>query len=128
ILTITTNDLGDTGSGGPLVASDTVAIAVDAVNDAPVNTVPGAQTVNEDTSLAISGISINDVDVNEGNGVLQVTLAVTSGTLSLDTTTGLSFSSGDGSGDDTMTFSGLMADVNAALTSLSYLGDSDVNG
>jgi hypothetical protein len=27
------------------------------VNDAPVNTVPGAQTVNEDTSLSIGGIS-----------------------------------------------------------------------
>ena len=35
----------------------TTTIDVVAVNDAPVNTVPGAQTVNEDTALSIGGIS-----------------------------------------------------------------------
>src|SRR5439155_1461895 len=44
--------------------SDTVAITVNSVNDAPVNTVAGAQTVNEDTSLSIAGLSVNDVDGN----------------------------------------------------------------
>src|SRR6202008_4946829 len=38
--------------------SDTVAITVSAVNDGPVNPVPGAQTVNEDTSLSIGGLSV----------------------------------------------------------------------
>src|SRR4030095_9246622 len=42
--------------------SDTVAITVTAMNDAPVNTVPGAQTVNEDTALSIAGVSVSDVD------------------------------------------------------------------
>ena len=42
--------------------TDTVAITVNAVNDAPVNTVPGAQSVNEDTTLAIAGVSVADVD------------------------------------------------------------------
>ena len=32
------------------------------MNDGPVNTVPGAQTVNEDTLLSIAGVSVNDVD------------------------------------------------------------------
>ena len=36
-----TNDLGNTGAGGALTDTDTVAITVNAVNDAPVNTVPG---------------------------------------------------------------------------------------
>ena len=44
--------------------SDAVAITVTSVNDGPVNTVPGAQTVNEDTALSIAGISVNDVDGN----------------------------------------------------------------
>ena len=44
--------------------TDTVAITVTAVNDAPVNTVPGAQTVNEDTALSIAGVSVPDVDGN----------------------------------------------------------------
>ena len=43
-LTILTSDLGNTGSGGPKFDTDTVAITVAAVNDAPVNTVPGTQT------------------------------------------------------------------------------------
>src|SRR6201999_4483792 len=44
--------------------SDAVAITVSSVNDGPVNTVPGAQSVNEDTSLSIGGVSVNDVDGN----------------------------------------------------------------
>ena len=39
-------------------------ITVSAVNDAPVNTVPGAQSVVEETATAISGISVNDADNN----------------------------------------------------------------
>ena len=49
------------------------------MNDAPVNTVPGAQTVNEDTALPIAGVSVADVD----GGTLTTTLTVTSGTLNV---------------------------------------------
>ena len=50
--------------GNGATDSDTVAITVSSVNDGPVNTVPGAQTVNEDTALSIGGVSVNDVDGN----------------------------------------------------------------
>ena len=53
--------------------SDTVAITVSSVNDVPVNAVPGAQTVNEDTALSIGGISVNDVDGNLSTTRLTVT-------------------------------------------------------
>ena len=53
-LTVTTGD-------GTAQDIDTVAITVNAVNDAPVNTVPGAQSVNEDTTLPIAGVSVADV-------------------------------------------------------------------
>ena len=57
-LTVTTSDLGNAGSGGTLTDVDTVTLNITAVNDAPVNTVPGAQSTNEDTSKAITGLSI----------------------------------------------------------------------
>ena len=47
------------------------------MNDAPVNTVPGAQSVNEDAPLPIAGVSVADVDGTP----LTTTLTVTSGTL-----------------------------------------------
>src|SRR5256885_1188039 len=43
---------------------ETLPITVNPVNNAPVNTVPGAQVVNEDTALAVVGISVTDVDAN----------------------------------------------------------------
>jgi len=57
-----------------------------AVNAAPVNTVPGAQTIDEDTQLIFSTangnlLSISDIDA--GANTVQVTLAVTNGTLTL---------------------------------------------
>ncbi|MCB6185437.1 hypothetical protein LIN78_17990, partial [Leeia sp. TBRC 13508] len=54
-LTMTTSDNGNTGSGGTLTDVDTVAITVNPVNDAPVNTVPATQITNEDTNKAITG-------------------------------------------------------------------------
>ena len=50
--------------GNGATDSDTVAITVTSVNDGPLNSVPGAQTVNEDTLLALAGVSVNDVDGN----------------------------------------------------------------
>ena len=47
-LTVVSTD----SAGVPLSDTDTVAITVSPVNDAPVNTVPGAQSVNKDTASA----------------------------------------------------------------------------
>src|SRR5262249_32552887 len=66
-LTLTTDDQGNTGSGGNKTDTDTVSITVSAVNDLPVNSVPGAQTTSEDTNLVFNAgngnlISVSDVD------------------------------------------------------------------
>jgi VCBS repeat-containing protein len=99
-------------------------INVVAVNDAPVNTVPGAQSVDEDTSLAISGLGVSDVDV--GSGKLEVGLSVAHGTLALGGSSGLT---GDLDGSDgTLKFQGTQAQINAALATLSYQGVLDYNG
>ena len=130
-LSIVTNDLGNSGTGGALSDSDTVAIAVNAVNDAPVNTVPGAQTATEDTALVFSSgngnqIQVNDVDV--GGGTMEVTLSVTNGTLTLAGTAGLGFTTGDGTADSTMVFTGTRVDINAALATLTFNPTANYNG
>ncbi len=92
-------------------------------NTAPVNTVPGAQTVDEDTSLAISGVSINDTDGN----LSTVQLSVTNGTLNV-TLSGAATISAGATGSSTLTLSGSQTDINATLASLTYQGNLNFNG
>src|SRR6185503_2614432 len=113
-LTVTTSD-------GLAQDIDTVAITVNAVNDAPVNTVPGPQSVNEDTPLLIAGVSVADVD----SPALTTTLTVTSGTLSVATGGGATIL---GNGSAAVTLSGSAAQINAALAGLAYTGNLDFNG
>ena len=55
-LTITTNDLGNTGSGGAKTDTDSVSITVTPVNDVPSFTKGADQTVNEDAGAqSVSG-------------------------------------------------------------------------
>ena len=124
-VTINVSDLGNNGAGGTLTDNATITI-VDVVNAAPVLTVPGAQAAIEDTALAVSGVSIADTDAASGS--IEVTLGVGNGTLDLGQITGLTFTTGDGTSDASMTFQGTLADVNAALAGLSYLGDANFNG
>ncbi len=128
-ITVLSDDQGNTG-GTATTDTDTIAVTLSAVNDAPQNTVPGSQTVAEDTTLALSGankLSIADVDAGTTNPV-QVKLTVTDGKLTMTTLTGLSFTAGDGSDDATMTFTGTIANVNNALATLSYKGNLNENG
>ncbi|MBD2360363.1 DUF4347 domain-containing protein [Anabaena minutissima FACHB-250] len=133
ILNIVTKDLGNSGEGGQLEDGDIINIIIDPVNDAPINIIPNAQSVREDTDLIFStsnsnSISISDVDVNEGTGELEVTLSVTQGVLTLADSKGISFSSPSQSGSASMTFKGTLDDINKALNGLSYRGKKDFNG
>jgi hypothetical protein len=123
VLTVEIYDNGNTGAGGSFTTSGTVTLAVTAVNDAPVNTVPAAQNVAQDGALVFSagnGNAIAIADVDAGNSPVQVTLTASNGLLTLGGTTGLTFSTGDGAGDGTMTFMGTMAAINTALAGLSF--------
>ena len=113
----------------------TVNVTVNAVNDAPVNTVPGAQTVAEDDDLIFSAangnlISVSDADVAETtNGELVVHLTAENGILTLSQKNGLTFSLGNGTANTEMSFSGLPASLNAALSGLQFRGyPADFNG
>ena len=124
----------DDGNGG--TDTITVNVTVNARNDAPINTVPGAQTVDEDTDLVFSSgtgnaIAIADIDVDETavpNNTVQVSLTVSHGTLTLHQVTGLTFSVGDGNADATMTFRGRLTYLNPALDGVRYRGDTDYSG
>ncbi|WP_179228285.1 DUF4347 domain-containing protein [Leptolyngbya ohadii] len=125
------DDLGNSGANGRLTDSKTVNITVERLNDAPVNTMPGAQSIDEDTNLVFNGsrtISISDVDVSEGTGNAQVTLSVDRGALSLSGTSGLTLLVGTGTNDRTIRMNGTIANINAALNGLIYRGDQDFNG
>ncbi|MFO0941658.1 MAG: LamG-like jellyroll fold domain-containing protein, partial [Pirellulales bacterium] len=102
-----------------------------AVNINPVNTVPSTQTFNEDVTLTFSsgnGNLISIADADAGASSNQVTLSVSQGTLTLSGTTGLTFVAGDGTADSTMTFRGTAANINAALSGMSYTPNSNYNG
>ena len=68
-----------------------------------MNTLGTPAAVNEDTDNAITGNSIADVD---DTSMTSVAITASRGTFSLAQTTGLTFASGDGADDATMTFSG----------------------
>lgn len=88
----------------------------------PVITVPGAQTLLLSSAPLVfaSSISVSDaVDTS-----LTMTLTFTGGTITLDGTTGLSFSVGDGTADETMTFSGTITNINNALSGMSVTAGS----
>src|SRR5262249_3642845 len=116
-LTIAADDLGNTGVGGPLTDTRTVGLTITAVNDAPVLTAPGPPTTAEDTALVFataSGNALSLADVDAGAGTERLTLTVTNGTLTLGSTAGLGFSAG-GNGTASMTVTGTLANLNAAL-------------
>ncbi|WP_200949748.1 FecR domain-containing protein, partial [Pseudolabrys sp. Root1462] len=97
------------------------------VNLPPVTFAPLSLTTAEDTPLIFGGpraITIADND----SSILTVTLSVTNGVLSLGNVSQLSFSSGDGANDGTMTFSGSPAAIATALNGLTYMPSQDYNG
>ena len=111
-LTVATND-------GTATDTDTIAITVNAVNDAPVNTVPAAQTVAEDTILPIAGVSVADID----SSALTTTLSVAHGILNVTAGAGVT-----GNGTASVTIAGTAAQINAALAGLAYTGNLNFNG
>jgi VCBS repeat-containing protein len=109
------------------VTTDTavITITVNAVNDAPVNTVPGPVTTPEDTAVAITGISVSDVDA--AAATVQVTLSVTNGTIAV-TLSGGALVTGGASGSATVTLQGTLTDLNATVASLIFTPTSNYNG
>lgn len=93
-------------------------------NDGPTNTVPGAQALDEDTSLAITGVAIADPDA--GTGTMQVTLRVQNGGLTL--TLGSVELAAGALGSGVLQLRGSRDALNAALATLVYTPGANYNG
>ena len=85
-------------------------VGVAAVNDAPVNTVPGTQHAVANVDHAIAGLAVSDVDA--GSASLTTTLTVDHGILVVASAGGALVS---GSGTDTVTLNGTVAQINTTL-------------
>ena len=88
----------------------------------PSITAPSSASAFEDGSLIFSTANGNAVSVTDsgaGSGADSLTLKVTHGTLTLASTAGLSFTSGN-NGSATFTVSGTVSSLNNALNGLTY--------
>jgi surface-anchored protein len=84
---------------------------------------PGAQEAAVGNALIFSAANGNAISVyNPASGSLpiQVTLSVSAGSLTLAQTTGLTFVTGTGTNDQTVTIQGTFADIDAALNGLTF--------
>jgi hypothetical protein len=82
----------------------------------------------EDTALVFSTANervLAVVDADAGTSPVQLTLTTPNGTLTLATLAGLT---GSGNGTATLTYSGTLASLNAALDGLSFLPTTNFNG
>ena len=84
---------------------------------------PGSQQTAGGSPLvfdAAHGNAIRIQDVDAGGGQLLVTLSADHGLLRLSRVAGLTFMNGTANGSATLTFTGTLADINAALDGLVY--------
>ena len=91
---------------------------VTALNAAPVNSVPGAQSTNEDTALVFSSANGNRLSISDsdaGTGSLTATLSITNGVF-------------QESNASTLVLNGTVAQINASLGTLTYVPTPDFFG
>lgn len=127
---IDTLQLAITDSGDSLAGSAGVVITVNPVDPPAVSTLQ-AVSVNEDSTVLFTpangdGITLAD-SVPGTNDVETLTLTAPRGTLSLGSTTGLTFTAGSDN-SNSLTVSGTLANLNAGLDRLVYTPDLNDTG
>ena len=118
-----------TGAGAGEWAAVAVSLKPVINADEPVtNNVPGAQATDEDLTFTFNSANGNLISISDDAGeILTVTLSVDNGILNISQTTGLTFTSG-ANGTTTMTVTGSVEDINAALDGLQYAPTADYAG
>jgi hypothetical protein len=110
-------------SGTTFATAQDRIVQVIAANDTPVNNGLAALSTNEDTALAITGLSVTDATNNGDN--YTVTLGVTNGVLNVSGGTATIA----GSGTNTVTLTGTKAAINATLAAtVSYAPTDNFSG
>ena len=80
------------------------------------------------TAGLYQGNEFSVFDTDAGNDELEVTISVDSGTLDLVGIDGLTFTTGDGTADSTMVFTGTADDINSALAFLTFTPTANFSG
>ena len=120
--TVGDNNIGAQGSGGVLQATGSTTVNITAVNDAPVLVAPAAASAIDSTEYYFNAGQPSEISVGDPDAtILDVTINVSSGTFTLNGTTGLTFITGDGYFDQAVRFTGTAADINAAFAGAYYL-------
>jgi hypothetical protein len=99
-----------------LIFSDLLTVPSFAVPGVPTLAAPASAGALRDQSNAITGLTLTS---NSASSV-QIQVTVTHGTLTMSTITGLTFTTGDGTADVEMQFSGSPSNVQSALNTLTY--------
>ncbi len=135
-LTVTTSDLGNTGTlGGVQTDIDVVTVTASDRPDVVLDDGAGVanQTVAEDTFLTFdfdagvgvgNGFQVSDLD----DTTLTVDLTVTNGTLTPNGLVGLGGSADTDGSDGTLSLTGTIASLNTALDGLQYRGNLNYFG
>jgi hypothetical protein len=108
-------------SDGSLSDTDSCAITVASVNDAPIQTVPtGVQVTSEDSPKTVNGITVSDDSPS-----LTTTLTVNNGRINVNTAGAASVT---GNATATVVITGTPIQVNQALTGVVYTPNADFFG
>ncbi|QTA82628.1 immunoglobulin-like fold-containing [Desulfonema limicola] len=121
-LTITADDLGNTGEGGPLTDTKTLDIIVEPVNDPPVISHSGSTSIDEDTSLTIA-VTVQDPDA--GDGDINLYFSVDKGSLEIPETQNVEITE---EGLEEYNLKGSAANVNLAMKEIIYTPFPNWNG
>ncbi len=118
--TFQVQDNGGTANGGvDLDATpNTITFNVTAVNDAPTISSLGPQVTPTNTALYFNASNANQIiisDLDAAGNLVRVTINTSNGQFTLANLTGLTFTTGDGSADTSMVFTGSLANINNAL-------------
>ena len=101
-------------------------ITVTGTNDAPVNSLPSTQATSEDSAWVFSSANGNAITVSDVDSAsLTTTLVVTHGSLTLGSTTSVTFTGND---TGTLQITGTAAAINAALEGASFKPANDFSG
>ncbi|MCS4009047.1 putative thioesterase [Bradyrhizobium elkanii USDA 61] len=124
--TLTVHDDGGTANGGSNTGSGSTTGSVTAVDDGPTASVPADNSIGtafSHTNLAISGLSVADIDAASGN--VTATIASSHANLTFNTAGLASFTNNS---SHTVTLTGTVAQVNTALATLTYNSDDGFTG
>ena len=104
-------------------------ISINSINDAPVNLIPGTLFTGVNNTLTLSGANAIQVsDVDAASSTIRVTLTASHGAMTLSSTIGLSFITGDGTSDANIVMTGTMASINAALDGMQFIPTNGYTG